>query len=80
MVEYETDYSSSTTSRAQGSHSKAPLPMEAGASCLDSGEARLRGLGYQQELSREWGHMASFSGSQGLMAFLPGIAGGTCFL
>ncbi len=77
MVKHKTDYSSSNSIRAHDSGPKATLPMEAGVICLDSGEARLRELGYKQELSREWGLMASFSGSLGLMVFLSGIAGGT---
>ena len=75
MVKHETDYSSSSI-RAHDNDPKATLPLEAGVICLDSGEARLRELGYKQELSREWGLMASFSGSLGLMVFLSGIAGG----
>ena len=51
--------------------------LEAGSGKLDSGEARLRELGYKQELRREWGPLASFSGSLGFMAFTTGITGAT---
>ncbi|KAK9902831.1 hypothetical protein WJX75_007886 [Coccomyxa subellipsoidea] len=60
--------------KATDEHKEASL-LEAGSGKLDSGEARLRELGYKQELRREWGPLASFSGSLGFMAFTTGITG-----
>ncbi len=57
-----------------GPTKEAPL-LESSSGRLDSGEARLRELGYKQELRREWGPIASFSGSLGFMAFTTGITG-----
>ena len=57
-----------------GPTKEAPL-LESSSGRLDSGEARLRELGYKQELRREWGFIASFSGSLGFMAFTTGITG-----
>ena len=47
--------------------------MEPGA--LDSGQARLQGLGYKQELQRKFGLFASFSSSLALMAYSSGLTG-----
>ncbi|KAK9902829.1 hypothetical protein WJX75_007746 [Coccomyxa subellipsoidea] len=49
--------------------------VEEGSGRLDSGETRLRELGYKQELRREWGPAASFSGSLVFMAFTGGVTG-----
>lgn len=57
--------------------SKGDRGKEEGISYMDSGEARLRELGYKQELRREWGLLSSFSGSLGFMAFTTGITGET---
>jgi hypothetical protein len=48
--------------------------MEPGA-LLDSGQARLQGLGYKQELQRKFGLFASFSSSLALMAYSSGLTG-----
>ena len=60
--------------KAAEEHKDASL-LEAGGGRLDSGEARLRELGYKQELRRDWGPITSFSGSLGFMAFTTGITG-----
>ncbi len=64
------------------SDTKDTLGKGDGVSYMDSGETRLRELGYKQELRREWGLLSSFSGSLGFMAFTTGITGTTpssCF-
>ncbi|KAK9902676.1 hypothetical protein WJX75_002307 [Coccomyxa subellipsoidea] len=49
--------------------------VDEGGGRLDSGEARLRELGYKQELEREWGPVASFSGRMVFMCFTGGVKG-----
>ena len=56
-------------------YSSSEPPPETGGAKMDSGEARLRDLGYKQELRREWGVLSSFSGSLGLMAYTTQITG-----
>ena len=66
--------------RMPPSDTKGNLGKEESVSYMDSGEARLRELGYKQELRREWGLLSSFSGSLALMAFTTGITGDGLYL
>lgn len=62
-------------SRCSGAKANLSVELGKGGCCLDSGEARLRQLGYKQELARNFGLLSNASIGFTAISILTGITG-----